>query len=279
MGARARAVTWWVLQPGWRLQVKTWTPSGQLIACSNHNHAAISCMLATAADGAPSSSAPANAAAAAAPGSGSGARSLSSSRRGSIRVAGAAAGGKLWCGAADGCISVWTDAAGSGRVDQAPWRVLPAQGQKGATRGGGGGARRGAGQPLYAVTPAWPVAVRLTHTAALAPSHGPCLLHSSRRPRALRCRADVKSMCVVGASVWCGCDDGRVLAYHAASEELHLVFRAQPAAVNAMAVVGQQVGQPRGGQHAICLCVCGGGAAAMCSARMHSSARSCRQLR
>jgi hypothetical protein len=112
-------------------QVKSWTPSGDLLSASGHHHTAIQCVavmpLQQQAAGAPPSrrvstaDRRASSAGSRVPSAGS-----NSSRDGSSSLP-----CKVWVCAADGSLSVCTDVSGSGVLDPASWRILRVEGLTG----------------------------------------------------------------------------------------------------------------------------------------------------
>lgn len=142
-------------------QVKSWSPSGELLSASGHHHTAVQCLALVPLQQQQQQQVPGGAAAGTGPGSsrrtsmadrrlstanGGGMRGLSAtptavptsngsnnedggSSSSSSRPAGVAC--KVWVGAADGSLSVCVDAAGSGLLDPAGWRVLRVDGLTG----------------------------------------------------------------------------------------------------------------------------------------------------
>lgn len=117
------------------LQVKTWTPNGDLLSASGHHHAAIQCLAVV-----PLTSPPLTSRGVVRGSSANGLRNTTTSNR---RLAAAAAnnrmsssGGsiayKAWAGAADGTLSVCVDSNGSGVFDPSGWKVFRPEGMKSA---------------------------------------------------------------------------------------------------------------------------------------------------
>jgi hypothetical protein len=116
-------------------QVKSWTPSGDLLSASGHHHTAIQCAavvpLQQQAAGAPPSR---RASTADRRASSAGSRVPSAgSSSGDGRDGSSTVPCKVWVGAADGSLSVCTDVSGSGTLDPASWRILRVEGLTGAT--------------------------------------------------------------------------------------------------------------------------------------------------
>lgn len=143
----------WMLRLLWLCllvaQVKSWTPSGELLSASGHHHTAIQCLALVPLQQHHLSPT----VAAAAGGMTSGRSSMAGDRRvstagdrrvssggGRVQSAGSSSSAvpcKVWVGAADGSLSVCSDVTGSGALDPAGWRVMRMEGLTGeAARAG-----------------------------------------------------------------------------------------------------------------------------------------------
>jgi hypothetical protein len=105
-GAASKCITCF---SGGGTQVKTWTPTGELLATSGHHHSSIHSLMLW-------------------PGTDSTAEQYVGSAGGPVAVPGPQRRA-LWCGCADGTISVWSSesAVETGRIDQSTPRLLGAE--------------------------------------------------------------------------------------------------------------------------------------------------------